>query len=102
LIDCLSFSFSRFSLHFYHASPHRSHDTTNQFGAVENGITVTKLMQIFSRQAAMMDALISHFADQMRRRKDGTDVVDNVADDGESLFIAQSSFVALREPINSC
>ncbi|CAO1418753.1 unnamed protein product [Diamesa tonsa] len=54
-----------------------------QFGAVENGITVTKLMQIFSRQAAMMDALISHFADQLRRRKDGTDgvVQDNVVDD---------------------
>lgn len=58
-----------------------------QFGAVENGITVTKLMQIFSRQAAMMDALISHFADQMRRRKDGTDAVDNVADDGESVLL---------------
>jgi hypothetical protein len=41
-------------------------------------------MQIFSRQAAMMDALISHFAELMRRRKDGTDVVDNAADDGES------------------
>ncbi|KAG5671913.1 hypothetical protein PVAND_002082 [Polypedilum vanderplanki] len=53
-----------------------------QFGAVENGITVTKLMQIFSRQAAMMDALISHFAEQMRRRKDGTDAIENnVADD---------------------
>jgi hypothetical protein len=34
----------------------------------------------------MMDALISHFADQTRRRKDGTDVVDNVADDGEFLL----------------
>ena len=56
----------------------------HQFGAVENGITVTKLMQIFSRQAAMMDALISHFADQTRRRKDG-DAVDNAADDGELL-----------------
>ena len=43
-------------------------------------------MQIFSRQAAMMDALISHFADQMRRRKDGTDVVDNAVDDGEVLM----------------
>lgn len=31
----------------------------------------------------MMDALISHFTDQMRRRKDGTDVADNAADDGE-------------------
>lgn len=40
-------------------------------------------MQIFSRQAAMMDALISHFTDLMRRRKDGTDVADNAADDGE-------------------
>lgn len=49
-------------------------------------------MQIFSRQAAMMDALISHFADQMRRRKDGTDAVDNVADDGESLLPFCSRF----------
>ena len=55
-----------------------------QFGAVENGITVTKLMQVFSRQAAMMDALISHFADQLRKRKHETDgvVQDNVVDDG--------------------
>lgn len=30
-----------------------------------------------------MDALISHFAEQMRRRKDGTDAIENVADDGE-------------------
>lgn len=48
----------------------------------------------------MMDALISHFADQMRRRKDGTDVVDNAADDGESLLpfilvLLHNIFVAL-------
>lgn len=43
-------------------------------------------MQIFSRQAAMMDALISHFAEQMRRRKDGTDAIENVADDGKFFF----------------
>lgn len=30
-------------------------------------------MQIFSRQAAMMDALISNFAEQMRRRREGVD-----------------------------
>lgn len=41
-----------------------------QFDAIENGIAVTKLMQIFSRQANMMDALIAHFADQMRLRRD--------------------------------
>lgn len=80
LIDCLSFSFPSYIT----TTTTATHEP--QFGAVENGITVTKLMQIFSRQAAMMDALISHFADQMRRRKDGTDAVDNVADDGESLL----------------
>lgn len=31
----------------------------------------SKMMQVFSKQAPMMDALISHFADQMRRRKLG-------------------------------
>jgi hypothetical protein len=71
---------------------HRNNDDERnemerQFGAVENGITVTKLMQIFSRQAAMMDALISHFAEQMRRRKDGTDAIENnVADDGKIFW----------------
>jgi hypothetical protein len=46
---------------------------SSQFNAIENGIAVTKLMQIFSRQSAMMDALISHFTEQMKRRKDSTD-----------------------------
>ncbi|XP_062535037.1 FERM domain-containing protein 8-like [Armigeres subalbatus] len=41
-----------------------------QFAAVENGIAATKLMQIFTRQAAMIDALISHFTDQAKRRKE--------------------------------
>lgn len=40
-----------------------------QFDAVENGIQVSKLMQIFSKQAAMVDALISHFTDQIRNKK---------------------------------
>lgn len=31
----------------------------------------SKMMQVFSKQAPMMDALISHFAEQMRRRKLG-------------------------------
>lgn len=96
LIDCLSFSFSLFLFTSFAslltANANTYIHTRFQFGAVENGITVTKLMQIFSRQAAMMDALISHFADQMRRRKDGTDVVDNVADDGEFLSLAFIAF----------
>lgn len=85
-----------------HKQQKNSH--VHQFGAVENGITVTKLMQIFSRQAAMMDALISHFADQTRRRKDGTDVVDNVADDGEFLLPSAQNYFsfAVCENINLC
>lgn len=42
-----------------------------QFDAVENGMRTSKLMQVFSKQAPMMDALISHFTEQMRRRKLG-------------------------------
>jgi FERM domain-containing protein 8 len=54
-----------------------------QFSTVENGIAVTKLMQIFSRQAAMMDSLVSHFAEQMRRRKEEPDPIENSVDDGK-------------------
>lgn len=44
-----------------------------QFDAMENGIAITKLMQIFSRQAPMMDALLSYFTEQTRRRREGFD-----------------------------
>uniref|UniRef100_A0A1A9W2Q4 FERM domain-containing protein 8 n=1 Tax=Glossina brevipalpis TaxID=37001 RepID=A0A1A9W2Q4_9MUSC len=44
-------------------------DPIQCFDAVENGIQTSKLMQVFSRQAAMIDALISHFADQVRKRR---------------------------------
>jgi len=40
-----------------------------QFDAVENGIQISKLVQVFSKQAAMIDALILHFTDQIRKRK---------------------------------
>ncbi|XP_030380856.1 putative FERM domain-containing protein FRMD8P1 isoform X2 [Scaptodrosophila lebanonensis] len=39
-----------------------------QFDAIENGIQISKLVQIFSKQAAMIDALISHFTDQINKR----------------------------------
>lgn len=42
-----------------------------QFDAVENGIRISKLMQVFSKQAPMMDALITHFVEQMKRRRGG-------------------------------
>lgn len=42
-----------------------------QFDAVENGMSTSKMMQVFSKQASMMDALITHFVEQMRRKKLG-------------------------------
>lgn len=50
-------------------------------------------MQIFSKQAAMMDALISHFAEQMRRRKDESDPIDNIIDDGKHLLVTYTYLV---------
>lgn len=59
-----------------------------QFDAMENGIAITKLMQIFSRQAPMMDALLSYFAEQMRRRREGYDghPPEYIGPEGECQF----------------
>lgn len=62
-----------------------------QFGAVENGMSVTKLMQIFSRQAAMMDALISHFT-EMRRRKDEAEPSENAIEDGK-IYVCKKFYL---------
>lgn len=61
---------------------------------MENGIAISKLTQVFSKQAPMMDALITHFAEQMRRRRDGTN-----NQSGENLVEGLSIFFALS--INS-
>lgn len=64
-----------------------------QFDAIENGIAVTKLMQIFSRQANMMDALIAHFADQMRRRRgDGENAANGEPSVHDGRDIAMTNF----------
>ncbi|KAK3876580.1 hypothetical protein Pcinc_018643 [Petrolisthes cinctipes] len=39
-----------------------------QFGVVEAGRRYSKLLQVFSKQAVMMDALISTFVEELRRR----------------------------------
>nr|XP_037876343.1 putative FERM domain-containing protein FRMD8P1 isoform X2 [Bombyx mori] len=39
-----------------------------QFMVVENGLRVSKILQVFSRQASMMDTLIEHFAGEYRKR----------------------------------
>lgn len=46
-------------------------------------------MQIFSRQAAMMDALLSYFAEQKRRRVEEADgqQPENVGPEGKSFVV---------------
>ncbi|KAG7200123.1 hypothetical protein KM043_000563 [Ampulex compressa] len=47
-----------------------------QFPVRENGMRVFKVLQVFSRQAIMMDTLISGFAEQHRRRSSNGDVTN--------------------------
>ena len=59
---------------------------------MENGIQISKLMQIFSKQAPMIDALISHFSDHMRKKK----LEGNASDqfhDGNFLHIYKFCYV---------
>uniref|UniRef100_A0A182FQ52 FERM domain-containing protein 8 n=1 Tax=Anopheles albimanus TaxID=7167 RepID=A0A182FQ52_ANOAL len=58
-----------------------------QFGAVENGIAATKLMQIFSRQAAMVDALITHFIEQDKRRKESGADADQAGGLADNTYV---------------
>ncbi|KAL4706968.1 hypothetical protein ACJJTC_019506 [Scirpophaga incertulas] len=39
-----------------------------QFMVVENGLRVSKILQVFSKQAIMMDTLIEHFAGEYRKK----------------------------------
>lgn len=53
-----------------------------QFDAVDNGTRTSKLLQVFSKQAPMIDALITHFVEQMKRRRSGENgqPPENIAD----------------------
>lgn len=62
-----------------------------QFGAVENGIAATKLMQIFSRQAAMVDALITHFIEQDKRRKESGADADQAGGLADNTYVGEYS-----------
>lgn len=87
-----------------------------EFDAVENGINVTKLIQIFTKQADMIDALISHFTEQLRRRKENNEAeaasTHSTEEDGEGtvLFLDNLNHVRVQivpfsitegNPINS-
>lgn len=53
-----------------------------QFDALDNGTRTSKLLQVFSKQAPMIDALITHFVEQMKRRRSGENgqPPENIAD----------------------
>jgi hypothetical protein len=61
-----------------------------QFCVIENGRRVSKILQIFSRQAIQMDALISSFVDELKQRvalynedSDGNPFNDSQNNDGD-------------------
>lgn len=85
---------------------------TLQFDAIDNGIRTSKLLQVFSKQAPMIDALITHFAEQMKRRRNGENgqPPENVAEGKLStlftvnlreLILAKTSFWSWKTKKNS-
>jgi len=56
-----------------------------QFCVIENGRRVSKILQVFSRQAVQMDALISAFVDEIKQKA----ALYN--EDGDNLFNENSS-----------
>lgn len=53
-----------------------------QFGVVENGARVSKMLQVFSRQATLMDTLINSYVSQLNSKTN--DDVDNGKYDNQS------------------
>ena len=50
---------------------------------------VSKLMQVFTRQAAMIDALIAHFTEQIKKRKQEANATEQTHD-GKSLLLSNA------------
>lgn len=61
-----------------------------QFPVRENGARVYKILQVFSRQAPMMDTLISGFAEDYRRQFINSDSSNDQLD--HSLIFPSGSF----------
>ncbi|XP_066157639.1 putative FERM domain-containing protein FRMD8P1 isoform X1 [Euwallacea fornicatus] len=53
-----------------------------QFGVVENGARVSKMLQVFSKQATLMDTLINSYVSQLTLKS--SDEVDNKAYDSQN------------------
>ncbi|XP_054261320.1 FERM domain-containing protein 8 isoform X3 [Macrosteles quadrilineatus] len=85
-----------------------------QFRVVENGMRVSKILQIFSKQAVMMDALISGFVEDIKKKTsvttkqpatDETDrppVYDTATDSDDTQMPLNNVAGAHRELPQSC
>ncbi|KAK9884110.1 hypothetical protein WA026_005064 [Henosepilachna vigintioctopunctata] len=78
-----------------------------QFMVVENGSRVSKILQVFSKQASLMDALISQFVNRLKHKS--SDEVDfkassechlNTENDSHSVLIYPNSNQALNSLTN--
>ncbi|KAF5305045.1 hypothetical protein FQA39_LY09307 [Lamprigera yunnana] len=66
-----------------------------QFPAVENGSRVSKILQVFSRQASLMDSLIKTFVQQLKQKSFGDEpdrVFDQVTSENETHASLSSNY----------
>ncbi|CAH1393403.1 unnamed protein product [Nezara viridula] len=57
-----------------------------QFRVVENGTKVSKILQIFSKQAVMMDALITGFVEELKLKLSSNTIPNNNIDRSTTIF----------------
>ncbi|XP_066901081.1 FERM domain-containing protein 8-like isoform X2 [Halyomorpha halys] len=57
-----------------------------QFRVVENGTKVSKILQIFSKQAVMMDALITGFVEELKLKLSSNTISNNNIDRSTTIF----------------
>lgn len=79
-----------------------------QFCVIENGRRVSKILQVFSRQAVQMDALISAFVDEIKQRAamyaedgDGNIYNDNSSTEADDCLVPLTT-VSRRGIPESC
>lgn len=66
-----------------------------QFMVVENGARVSKILQVFSRQASLMDTLIASFVNYGKNKigDDASRSYDGYSQDGTNLLIVNKYYI---------
>ncbi|KAL0269098.1 UNVERIFIED_CONTAM: hypothetical protein PYX00_006933 [Menopon gallinae] len=76
-----------------------------QFMVLENGTRVSKILQVFSKQAVMMDALISVFVEESKRKGSGDEVDNTRTTSYDTTTDSDDTHMPLtnrRELVSSC